>query len=64
MSRKKKSKGPFMQTVHITLSDGRKGIFTGPALVFEGEVDGLQIVGLEFSNTYIPTAAWRSVWDI
>jgi len=64
MSRKK-SKGPLMQTVHITLSNGQKGIFTGPALVTEGMSAGLMIVGVVFSRAFpLPPGTAFEIYDM
>lgn len=38
------SERPMMQSVYITLTDGTKGIFTGPAIVKPGDQVGVEAI--------------------
>lgn len=40
----KQSEESMMQSVYITLTDGTKGIFTGPAIVKPGDQVGVESV--------------------
>lgn len=43
-------KGRMMQSIHIELSDGRKGIFSGPAIVLPKDQGRVLISRIEFTE--------------